>query len=149
LAPAQSVNLSITVDFTGLNIVPDSNYVATITINSNAQGTPPQIPVTAHVNPTGLDDHGSSLPAVFSLSQNYPNPFNPATEIEFALPTASDVRLEVFNVLGQRIDMLVNGLLPAGYHSVTWNANSQSSGIYFYKITAGNFSQIHQMTLLK
>jgi hypothetical protein len=144
----QSANLSITVDFTGANIVPDTTYEAVITITSNAQGAP-QIPVSAHVGPVGIDDQTDGLPKAFSLSQNYPNPFNPTTEIEFALPKTSDVKLEVFNLLGQRVATLVDGSVEAGYHSVTWNASQQASGVYYYKIRAGNFTKVQSMTLVK
>jgi len=85
----------------------------------------------------------ATLPDGFLLSQNYPNPFNPTTKIEFNLPTASDVTLEVYNVLGQRVITLVEGPQAAGLHSVTWNSVDQSghtvsSGIYFYRLIAGD-----------
>jgi hypothetical protein len=92
---------------------------------------------------------GEQLPVEYGLSQNYPNPFNPASVIEFALPAGGHVRLEVFNVLGQRVETLVDGEMPAGYHSVTWDASSNSSGVYFYKITASDFVATKKMLLLK
>ncbi len=147
LAPAQSQNLTITVDFTGPTIVPDSNYQASIAVTGNAPG-PPVIPVSVGAR-TGIDDPSDGLPTVFSLAQNYPNPFNASTEIDFALPKGSDVRLDVFNVLGQRVVTLIDGFVPAGYHSINWNAGDQASGVYFYKLTAGNFNKVYQMTLLK
>jgi hypothetical protein len=144
----QSANLNITVDFTGANIVPDTTYEAVITITSNAQGAP-QIPVSAHVGPVGINEQTDGLPKAFSLSQNYPNPFNPTTEIEFALPKNSDVKLEVFNLLGQKVATLVDGSVEAGYHSVRWNASEQASGVYYYKISAGTFTKVQSMTLVK
>jgi flagellar hook assembly protein FlgD len=98
---------------------------------------------------TGIDDESSDLPLKFSLFQNYPNPFNPSTEIKFGLPQQSDVRIEIFNILGQRVVTLYEGLLPAGFHSVRWNGSSSSSGIYYYKIAAESFIDIKKMTLLK
>jgi hypothetical protein len=89
------------------------------------------------------------VPKEFALSQNYPNPFNPASVIEFALPEAAFVRLEVFNVLGQKIQTLVEGNLATGYHSVTWDASDVSSGVYFYRISAGDFVETKKMLLLK
>jgi len=148
LQASESVNLTITIDFSGDNIVPESTYTATISVMSNAQGTP-QIPVTAHVGPTGIDDDTPGLPLTYSLSQNYPNPFNPATDIAFALPKAGDVRLEVFNVLGQRVAVLIDAPMQAGYHIVTWNAAKEASGLYFYKLSAGAFNKIHSMSLVK
>ena len=81
--------------------------------------------------------------------QNYPNPFNPSTRIKFALPESGNVKLEVFNVLGERVATVVNDVLSAGYHEVTLNAESFSSGIYMYRITTGSYSQIKKMVLLK
>jgi hypothetical protein len=89
------------------------------------------------------------LPLEFALHQNYPNPFNPSTEIGFALPHACDVRLEVFNVLGQRVVTLVDGYLPAGEHSVTWDASRHASGVYLYRLSAGDVVETKSMILLK
>jgi hypothetical protein len=141
-------NLIITVDFRGQDIVPDSSYRAVIVIDNNSAITP-HIPVTAVSGPVGINEDIPDLPREFGLYQNFPNPFNPATEIRFTLPFQSDVRLEIFNILGQKISTLVNGLMPAGYHSAIWNGNSAASGIYFYKLTAGDFQKVRQMTLIK
>ncbi|MCB9250182.1 MAG: T9SS type A sorting domain-containing protein, partial [Ignavibacteriales bacterium] len=97
------------------------------------------------------------LPTEFSLSQNYPNPFNPTTSIKFNLPTDSNVKLSVFNVLGEEVAELINNNLQTGYHSVEFNASELNSGVYFYKIEAGDpsagsghgFVQIRKMMLLK
>jgi hypothetical protein len=91
----------------------------------------------------------AELPQEFSLSQNYPNPFNPRTEISFGLPTASSVKLEVFNVIGQRVSTLADGDFAAGNHVVTWDASSFGSGVYFYRITAEGFTESKKMVLLK
>ncbi len=89
------------------------------------------------------------LPNQFSLSQNYPNPFNPTTQITFTLPKASNVTLTVYNVLGQQIATLVNGKNEPGEHSVSWNALNIPSGVYFYRIVAGDFVQTKKMVLMK
>jgi hypothetical protein len=94
------------------------------------------------------------LPSNFSLSQNYPNPFNPETNISYTLPEAANVRLVIFNILGQKVKTLVNEKQAAGYQTVKWDGtddigNHVGSGIYFYKITAGNYSDSKKMTLLK
>ncbi len=96
----------------------------------------------------------SSLPISFSLAQNYPNPFNPSTTIDFTLASESDVRLEIYNLNGQKVIRLINKSMPAGTHSVNWsgkNSNGQSSatGIYFYKLTAGQFVATKKMVLIK
>ncbi len=89
------------------------------------------------------------IPEDFTLKQNYPNPFNPATTIEFALPRASYVTLDIHNILGEKVETLVSRPMSAGGYSVIWDASSVPSGIYFYKITAGQFSETKKMTLVK
>jgi PKD repeat protein len=89
------------------------------------------------------------LPEDFSLGQNYPNPFNPTTHIEFSLPTPSDVTLEIYNVLGQKVTTLINGQMEAGYHTITWNASNQASGIYLYQLRAGKATATKKMLLMK
>jgi len=91
----------------------------------------------------------SGVPAKYELAQNFPNPFNPVTAISFSLPTSVKVKLEIFNALGQKVATLVNGKLSAGNHTTTWNAANMPSGIYFYKLEAGNFSQTRKMVLAK
>ncbi|AXI99957.1 Por secretion system C-terminal sorting domain-containing protein [Cyclonatronum proteinivorum] len=95
------------------------------------------------------EDSTVELPKVLTLMQNYPNPFNPSTQIEFGLPQGSDVRLEIFNISGQRVAQLVNGYREAGWHSISFDASNLSSGLYLYRIQAGNFSETKKMMLVK
>jgi hypothetical protein len=88
------------------------------------------------------------LPTEFALSQNYPNPFNPTTTIEFSLPTASEYKLSIFNVLGQVVKTF-EGRSEAGYLSFDWDASMQSSGVYLYRLEAGSFEATRKMVLLK
>ncbi len=101
-----------------------------------------------------LRDELDILPDDFVLYQNYPNPFNPLTEIMFDLPNAGVVKLEIYNVMGQKVKTLINGSLESGSHSVAWdsrdnNGHSVSSGIYFYKLTTNEFVDTKKMILLK
>jgi hypothetical protein len=95
----------------------------------------------------------AALPTEYGLSQNYPNPFNPETAIQFALPQASQVKIEVRNVLGQRIVVLCDQFISAGYHTVRWdgrtaNGDKASSGVYFCRMQAGGFLKTIKMMLL-
>ena len=89
------------------------------------------------------------IPAKFNLSQNYPNPFNPATKIIFDLPAESHVKLEVFDASGRTLAVLADRIINAGSHIVEFNATSFSSGIYFYRMKAGDFVSTKRMALIK
>ena len=104
---------------------------------------------SATANITYKRSDTEQLPTEFSLSQNYPNPFNPATEINFSLPEASHVKLEIFNIMGQKVAVPVNKYLEAGHHSVAWDGSNLSSGVYFYRIQAGDVVDTKKMVLLK
>ncbi len=90
-----------------------------------------------------------SMPEKFILSQNYPNPFNAVTTIKYTLPKESDVIINIYNLLGRKIETLIDVNQPAGIHSLVWDAEEFSSGMYFYKIEAGEFVQTKRMLLLK
>jgi len=95
-----------------------------------------------------------TIPTSFSVSQNYPNPFNASTVIRYSLPENSRVRIEIYNILGQKVRTLVDEHQTAGYKTIEWNganAGNQTvaSGVYFYKINAGKYSEVKQMTMLK
>ncbi len=91
---------------------------------------------------------GDNVPDRFALNQNYPNPFNPTTVISFDLPKPSDYTLTIFNVLGQVVDEF-SGQADAGTVEINWDASSKASGVYFYKMTAGDFTDTRKMMLLK
>jgi hypothetical protein len=90
-----------------------------------------------------------NAPIQFELAQNYPNPFNPSTTIKFSLPQNSFVTLKVYNALGQEVSTLVNGFTESGTHSINFDASNLNSGIYFYKLDAGKYSDVRKMTLIK
>jgi hypothetical protein len=89
------------------------------------------------------------VPTEFTLHQNYPNPFNPSTVIKYAVPEDARVTIVIYDVLGSQIAELVNGDVAAGNHEVTFEGSDLASGIYFYRLTAGSFSQINKMLLMK
>jgi hypothetical protein len=99
--------------------------------------------------PTDVNDGSNSLPEIFSLEQNYPNPFNPSTSIQFRIPENSFVSLKIYNVLGKEVSTLINEEKNAGAYEVNFNASALSSGVYFYKLEAGNFVQTRKMVLMK
>lgn len=87
--------------------------------------------------------------ADFSLNQNYPNPFNPSTIIQFAIPQSSFVTLEVFNALGEKVNVLVSEELDAGTYNYEWNASNFTSGMYFYRLQTADFIETKKMILMK
>jgi hypothetical protein len=102
----------------------------------------------------GVQNESAELPISFALRQNSPNPFNPTTMIAYDLPAASQVRLEVFNILGQKVNTLVDEFQEAGSHSVVWNGvdnhgSAVASGVYFYRISAGANNAVKKMMMLK
>jgi len=88
-------------------------------------------------------------PKAIVLNQNFPNPFNPFTSIEYAIPGDGNVQLEIYNAAGQVVDVLVNGYQRSGSHMAVWNTNNYSSGVYFYRLSFGSYSELKKMTLLK
>jgi hypothetical protein len=99
--------------------------------------------------PVSIKKAENSLPRSASLYPNYPNPFNAATTIKYDLPISSEIRLDICDILGRKVQTIYNGKQPAGSHSVIWNADRFSSGIYFYKLTAGEYEQAEKMMLIK
>jgi hypothetical protein len=98
---------------------------------------------------TAIGEVGVTTPLEYSLSQNYPNPFNPVTKINYQLPKAGNVRVSIFNALGQEVELLIDESQNAGNHIVNWNASSFPSGVYVYKLESGSFVSNKKMILLK
>ncbi len=118
-----------------------SNLTANGTNNFHVIGCGPIVVGTPTVN--------INIPEVYSLSQNYPNPFNPATKISFAIPKAGQVKLTVYDVLGREVAVIVNEFRQAGNHTVVFDGDNLSSGIYFYSFESGDFKDTKKMTLIK
>jgi len=142
------------------------NYVTTAQVSiersslQNSEGEEiPHRTIGAEIQidcPTSADgeDEESQNPSTYALGQNYPNPYNPVTQITYQLPQPGVVSLKIYNVQGQLVRTLVNEYKPAGAHSISWNGRSDlgmevSSGIYFYRIQAGKFTETKRMVLIK
>jgi len=100
-------------------------------------------------SPVEPQEEDQAIPVTFSLSQNYPNPFNLHTTIKFALPEDSYVSVNVYDLMGNHIITLINGTKQAGYHQIVWDATDFASGVYFYRIEAGDFTETRKMLVIK
>ncbi len=98
---------------------------------------------------TSVDREDQMLPSDYRLAQNYPNPFNPVTTIKYELPKTEYVTLTVYNITGQVVAKLANRTVEAGYHEAIWDASNLASGVYIYRLTAGNFTSVKRMLLVK
>jgi energy-converting hydrogenase Eha subunit A len=113
--------------------------------------TTPAIFTLANIaNSLAVEDQTSDrIPDRFALQQNYPNPFNPTTSIAFSLPVTANVTLAVYSVLGSTVAELASGRMEAGYHSVVFDASQLSSGVYYYRIQAGDYAATRKLVLLR
>jgi hypothetical protein len=127
----------------------NGDYLADLHLLHNAAGGDAVIHVTMWVNPEGVPEAVTAIPTEFRLDQAYPNPFNPITTIPFALRERTHAKLAVYNIMGQRVAMLVDGMLEAGEHRVTFDGSNLASGLYFYRLEAGSFVQIRKVVMLK
>ena len=108
-----------------------------------------QVDISGTVNTMGDLTVTVGVAAEYNLAQNFPNPFNPTTNISYNLENDGFVNLTVYDLSGREVATLVNGHLNAGPHEVTFDATGLTSGIYFYKLTAGEYSSMHKMVLMK
>jgi hypothetical protein len=130
--------------------IPANTRIWSLAVNSDGifAGTSSGVWVTA--SPTEVKiERVISDPFSFSLKQNFPNPFNPSTTISFTLAKRSFVILKVYDILGREVETLINGEMQAGNHNQLWNAANLSSGIYFYRLQAGLFTETKKLVLLK
>jgi hypothetical protein len=95
------------------------------------------------------DRNDESIPVTYGLAQNYPNPFNPSTTIRYGLPHTTFVTLTIYNTLGQQVAQLVNEQQQAGYHDVVFRGDGLASGVYFYRLDAGSYTNVKKLLLLK
>ncbi len=128
---------------------PGEDIVYALTDSSLLKVTPSGIHTLSRIT-TGIEQPGSNQePDQYVLHQNYPNPFNPTTTIRYEVAKAGPVRLTVYNILGQRVSVLVNTRQPAGSHQVTFNASQLASGLYFYRLQAGNKVFVKKMLVME
>lgn len=134
------------VDFDSTN----ARYIKIVLTQSNQSQWASIWKIEAYGTSSGLNDNLTpDIPSKFELSQNYPNPFNPSTKIDFSVPRNSNVEIIIYDILGNKVTELVNGFKDAGNYTVVFNASNLSSGIYFYRLRAGNFAETKKMILLK
>jgi hypothetical protein len=154
VAPSGNVDFAVTMDAANLAA---GRYDARLSIRSNDPTTPVVVvPVVLFVGPArataGVDVR--AIPSRYALHDNRPNPFNPTTTIAYDLPRDGRVRLTVYDVRGRPVRELVNASAPAGRHQIAWDGRNQqgqavASGVYFYRLAAGDFVQTKKMVLLK
>jgi hypothetical protein len=125
----------------------DSSYFYLIKTGSVVSGIASRFEGNEWLKESNLMESG--LPSDYGLSQNHPNPFNASTTINYQLPINSDVKVEVYNLLGQKVATLADSKQQAGYRSIIWDASTVSSGLYFYRLTAGDYTDTRRMILVK
>jgi hypothetical protein len=144
---------SSTIKIVSNGLTPNTTYTTQYLVLSNDRLTGTTVlPISLRVTPfVGVQEAQRPLPKAFALRQNYPNPFNPETNIAFDLPRSSFVSLKVFNIIGQEVATIVTGQLPAGTYSyrVGGEKFGLTSGVYFYRLAAGDFVQTRKMILLR
>ena len=134
----------------GVSFAPGSNVLFTVPVLSEGEISFSEVSVSDNRGAllNGQVSYEAALPTEFAVSQNYPNPFNAKTSFKLEVPTTSDITVNVYNVAGQLVKAM-NMHLDAGVHSVLWDASDVASGVYFYKVTADDFTKTMKMTLLK
>jgi len=135
-----------------VNFTPDSLGVFSALLSINSDGGFNYVSLSGIGVEDSLSDipyYDVVIPTEYTIQQNFPNPFNPTTSIRFGLPKANQVKIDVYNMLGQRVEELLNENKQAGYHSVKFIGSDFSSGIYFYKIQAGEFIKVKKMLLVR
>ncbi len=124
-----------------LSAVPAQSPRGRITIHPTGERPP--------APPPEMDGVVKNLPRQFSLDQNYPNPFNPTTRIRYALPSAARVVLKIYDLLGQEVATMLDEVQQPGWYTETWDARDVASGVYFYRLTAGTFSSVKKLVVVK
>ncbi|MCX6152014.1 MAG: PKD domain-containing protein [Ignavibacteriales bacterium] len=150
IAPGGSMRINIIYDANG---VPEGNYQGQVIINSNGGNITLPVSILVNANAVGVDDVADA-PKEFFLKQNFPNPFNPTTIIKYSIPQEQHVKIIVYDINGKEVSELVNSKQSAGTYEIAWDGknrfgNSVSSGVYFYSINSGSFTQTRKMVLMR
>ncbi|MCZ6775009.1 MAG: M1 family aminopeptidase [Ignavibacteria bacterium] len=136
-------------DFVVLDSMRTQSFGLPLSTQPDSVELDPNYWILKQIAPPPLSVDVGETPTSYRLDQNYPNPFNPTTSIRFALPSSGFVRLEVFSTLGEEVTTLVAHELPAGIHAVNWNARDLASGVYLYRLRAGDYVDTKKLLLLK
>jgi hypothetical protein len=143
LAVGDTMRVEVLVETSQAGLAESRVEVSSLELDTNPADN--QTSLAVAVSAEGVDE----VPAEFRLEQNYPNPFNPSTVIRYALPLASNVQLELYDVVGRSVSVLINGDQPAGYHTYTLRADRLASGVYFYRLRAGDYVETKRMVVVK
>ena len=135
--------------YTDTSVILGDRYFYYLRTISDQWESDPSDTVDALVEEIVSLEKSTLLPVKFALWQNFPNPFNPSTVISWQLAASSNVDLSIFNLLGQKVVTLISEKQPAGYYQVEWDATDFASGIYYYKVVAGEFRAVRKMILIK
>ncbi|MEC7731441.1 MAG: T9SS type A sorting domain-containing protein [Candidatus Neomarinimicrobiota bacterium] len=147
-APADTATYSYTADNVAIGTGMPSLIIAGVTDDDSSTVLIDEIWYNETPPTSGISDN-DPIASNYKLGQNYPNPFNPITNISYTVPQPGAVKLAVFNVLGEKVSTLVNNVVTPGTHTATWDAGNMPSGVYFYRLDAGSFTQTRKLLLIK
>nr|HMT13009.1 T9SS type A sorting domain-containing protein [Ignavibacteria bacterium] len=137
------------VQYTDNGLTQNTQYCYRVFAKNCMGASAPTTQVCGTTTFVGVSQTGAEIPKVFNLYQNYPNPFNPVTNIKFDIPRESFVKITIYDALGRIVRDIVNQNMQPGSYSIDWNASSNASGIYFYRIQAGDYVNEMKMVLVK
>jgi len=147
-APADTAGYIFTTDNVAIGAGAPTFIIAAVTDDDSTEVRINEI--WYNETPTGMSiSDDAPIASRYELGQNYPNPFNPITHIRFNIPETGNTKLTVFNMMGETVANLVNGVVSAGGHTVSWNAANMPTGVYFYRLESGNFTQTRKLLLVK